>query len=69
MAEHKEKDIVEAIEAGKIKLNRISVADFEVESSTESMDKLEQTMDSLIKKHEGFVTLRRAKHRIDRMIG
>ena len=63
MAEHKEKE--EKAEQH----NRISVADFVVESSTESLDKLEQTMDSLIKKHKKFVTLRRTKKRFEHMAG
>jgi len=45
--------------------NRISVADFEVESTVEPLRRCEETINKLIDKHKEFVTLRRAKTQID----
>ena len=37
------------------KFNRISIADFEIESTSEEMDKLVKVMKDLIEKYSGFV--------------
>ncbi len=42
-------------------MNKIEVADFVVMSSTESLEKLEKTMDNLIKKHRDFSEIRKKK--------
>ena len=44
-----------------IKFSRISVADFEVESSTENLKELEACMNRLIEKNSKFVDNRRKK--------
>ena len=44
-----------------IKLNRISIADFEVESSAADLKELEECMNRLIKKNKGFANARRRK--------
>jgi hypothetical protein len=47
-------DVDEAVKISD-KFNRISIADFEIESSRESMDKLVSIMKDLIAKYSGFV--------------
>ena len=53
------------------KLTRISVADFEVESSESSLKELEDCMNRLIKRNKDFAKTRRAKALLERqgMIG
>ena len=43
------------------KTNRISVADFEIESSVANLEELEECMNRLIRKNKGFVAGRKKK--------
>ncbi len=48
------------------KFNKIELADFVVESNSENLSKCKSIMDSLVKKHFKFSTLRKEKINMER---